>query len=243
VLAYVVFQPPQQWVLLLIVGLGVALSATIHRLRTGHREARGASSRAWQLAERLGSALEDRIRYGDPDESVPYLSSPHIPYGQVPPGQAVYGQGYAPAVAYDPGALLSGIVAVLAAEGLPVTAGPALPAVAGLLADLGIQSRPGVPAPTAAGLVDTLPVGPPRRIRVMSAGLLASVVRVVLTRDRVLPEQISTDVANTLIDYSAAVLMALGVQPADNGSLADWPLIAQIIDAAPLPVPYEQRGW
>jgi hypothetical protein len=33
--------------------------------------------------------------------------------------------------------------------------------------------------------------------------------------------------------------LTLRIQPGDAGSLADWPIIAQIIDAAPLPVPYE----
>jgi hypothetical protein len=109
-----------------------------------------------------------------------------------------------------------------------------------MLADLGIAARPGIPAPTALGLVGRLPAGPPRRVRVLSPGLVACVVRVVLTHDGVLPEQISTDAADLLTAHSAAVLMALGVQPGDAGSLADWPVIAQIIDAAPLPVPYEQ---
>ncbi|MGH8919952.1 MAG: hypothetical protein ACRD0H_16745 [Actinomycetes bacterium] len=147
-----------------------------------------------------------------------------------------------PDVAYDPGALLSGLVAVLAAEGLPTDAAPELPAVVGLLADLGIQPQPGVPAPTALGLCDALTPGPPRRVRILSPGLVARVVRVVLTHDAVLPEQISTDTADVLTAHCAQMLMTLGVQPGDAGSLADWPVIAQIIDAAPLPVPYEAWG-
>jgi hypothetical protein len=111
-----------------------------------------------------------------------------------------------------------------------------------MLADLGIAARPDVPAPTAMGLVSTLPPAPPRRARVLSPGLVAAVVRVVLTHDRVLPEQVTTDTAEALIAHCGQILMALGVQPGDAGSLVDWPIIAQIVDAAPLPVPYEQWG-
>jgi hypothetical protein len=58
------------------------------------------------------------------------------PTGTFRQGQPVYGHVGGPAVAYDPGALLSGVVAVLAAEGLPTDAAPALPAALGLLTDL-----------------------------------------------------------------------------------------------------------
>lgn len=238
VLAFVVVRPPQEWVLLLIVGLGVALTITVRRLRDAAGRAIDNAGRGWQLVERLAGAVEDRIR-GDQDDSVP-LYAPQVAYGQVPPGQHVYGHVGGPAVAYDPGALLSGVVAVLAAEGLPVDAASALPAVVHLLADLGIAAQPGVPAPTALGLVNTLTIGPPRRVRMLSPGLAANVIRVVLTHDRVLSEWISTDTADILVAHSAAVLAALGVQPGDGGSLADWPIIAQIVDAAPLPIPYEQ---
>lgn len=240
VLVYVVAPVPQEWVLLLIVGLGVALAVTVGRLRSAGRDLTEHGERVWQLAERLAGAVEDRIR-GDHDEGTP-LYVPQRVYGHVPPGGAVYGQVGGPVAAYDPGALVSGVVAVLAAEGLPADAAPALPAMVHLLADVGIQPQPGVPAPTAMGLMNALPltVGPQRRARVLPAGLLASVVRVVLTQDRVLPEQISTDTADMLTAHSAAVLLALGIQPGDAGSLADWPVIAQIIDAASLPVPYEQ---
>jgi hypothetical protein len=243
VLGFVVFRPPQEFVLLLVVGLGVALAMTVGRLREGRRDVADKAGRAWQLAERLAGAVEDRIRHGDPDDHPPLYGQPmtYGQYGQVPAGGLVYGQvGGGPVVAYDPGALLSAVVAVLAAEGLPTDPGPALLPAAHLLADLGINAYPGVPAPTAMGLVDALTVGPTRRVRVLPAGLLAAVVRVVLTHDQVLPEQVSTDTADTLVDHSAAVLIALRVQPGDAGSLADWPVIAQIIDAAPLPVPYEQ---
>jgi hypothetical protein len=237
VLAFVVVSPPQEWVLLLIVGLGVALTVTVRRLREATSQAIDNTGRVWQLAERLAGAIEDRIR-GDQDDSMP-LYAPQMAYGQVPPGQTVYGQVGGPAVAYDPGALLSGVVAVLAAEGLPTDPAPALPAVLHLLTDLGIAPQPGIPAPTALGLIDALEISPPRRVRVLSPALMASVIRAVLTHDGVLPAQITTDTADILTAHTAAVLVALGVQPGDAGSLADWPVITQIIDAVPLPVPYE----
>lgn len=241
VLAFVVFRPPQEWVLLLIVGLGVALTITVRRLRDAAGRGIDNAGRGWQLVERLAGAVEDRIR-GDQDAPTPLYApqAAHGQYGQVPPGQPAYGQVGGPVVAYDAGALLSGVVAVLVAEGLPVDAASALPAVVHLLADLGIAAQPGVPAPTALGLIDALEIRPPRRVRVLSPALLASVIRAVLTHDGVLPAQITTDIADVLTAHSAAVLVALGVQPGDAGSLADWPVIAQIIDAAPLPIPYEQ---
>jgi hypothetical protein len=237
VLAYALFPVPQEWVLLLIVGLGVALTVTVRRVREAAGRAIDSAGQGWQLVERLTVAVEDRIR-GDYDDSVP-LYAPQAAYGQVPPGQAVYGQVGGRGVAYDPGALLSGVVAVLAAEGLPTDAAAALPAALHLLADVGIQPQAGIPAPTAAGLLDALGIGASRRVRILSPGLVASVVRVMLTHDGVLPAQITTDTADILTAHTAQVLMALGIQPGEAGSLADWPVIAQIIDAAPLPVPYE----
>lgn len=237
VLGFVVLHPPQGWVLVLIVGLGVALTVTVRRLREATAQALDNAGRVWQLAERLTGAVEDRIR-GDLDDFPP-LYAPQATYGQVPPGHPIYGQVSGPALAYDPGALLSGVVAVLAAEGLPTDPAPALPTAVELLADLGIQPQPGVPAPTPLGLLDALMVGPPRRVWVLSPELVASVARVILTHDGVLPAQITTDTADVLTAYCAQMLMALGVQPGNAGSLADWPVIAQIIDAAPLPTPYQ----
>ncbi len=242
-LVYVVAPVPQEWVLLLIVGLGVALTVTVRRLREATSQAIDNTGRGWQLAERLAGAVEDRIR-GDQDNSVP-LYAPQVTYGQyeqVPPGQPVYGHVGVPSAAYDPGALLSGVVAVLAAEGLPTDAAPALPTVVGLLADLGVQPHPGIPAPTALALLDALEISPPRRVRILSPGLVANVVRVMLTHDGALPVQITTDTADILTAHTAQILMALGIQPGDAGSLADWPVIGQIIDAVPLPVPYEPWG-
>ncbi|MGH3857611.1 MAG: hypothetical protein ACRDR6_29810 [Pseudonocardiaceae bacterium] len=240
VLGFVAFGLPQEWVLLLIVGLGVALTVTVRRVREAAGQAIGSAGPGWQLVERLAGAIEDRIRDDHDDDYVPRYGPQAAYYGQVPPGQPGYGQVGGPAVAYDPGALLSGVVAVLAAEGLPTNAAPALPAAVALLADLGVQAHPGVPAPTARGLVTTLTVGPPRRARVLPPALVASVIRVILTHDEVLPAQITTDTADILTTHTARMLMRLGIQPGDAGSLADWPVIGQIIDAVPLPVPYEQ---
>lgn len=221
----------------MIVGLGVALTVTVARLRDAAGQAIDTTGRVWQLAQRLAGAAEDRIR-GDQDT----LNAPQAAYGQVPAGLPVYGHVGGPVMAYDPGALLSSIAAVLAAEGLLTDPAPALPAALHLLTDLGIQPQPGILAPTAYGLLDALTVGPPRRVRVLSPALVASVVRVVLTHDGVLPEQITTDDADVLTAHSAAVLTALGIQPGTAGSLTDWPVIAQIINAAPLPIPHEQWG-
>jgi hypothetical protein len=132
-------------------------------------------------------------------------------------------------------------VAVLAAEGVPTNAAPALPAVIQLLTNLGIAARLGACATTAWGLAKVMqPAGMVRPYRGMPAGLLASVIRAVLTQDQVLPHMITVDTAEGLIADSANVLAALSVEPVENGGgLAQWPIVAEIIDAAPLPVPYE----
>lgn len=62
VLAFVVLRPPQEWVLLLIVGLGVALTITVRRVREATGQALGTTGRVWDIAERLAGAVEDRIR-------------------------------------------------------------------------------------------------------------------------------------------------------------------------------------
>lgn len=59
-LVYVTLPVPQQWVLALIVGLGVALTVTLARLREGGHRLQH-SERAWELTHRLGNAVEDRI--------------------------------------------------------------------------------------------------------------------------------------------------------------------------------------
>lgn len=220
-LAYAVFPLPQEWVLLLlllIVGLGVALTVTVRRLRESGQVVQRHSERAWDLADRLSYAVEDRIRGTAPPPAQPY----HVEYAQPAP-TALGPVG----VIYDPGALVSAAVAVLAAEGLPASAGPALPACAQLLSWLGIGVQPGAPAPTALGLVTALHPGAPRRIRVVPAGLVAAVIRAVLTEDGVLPAQISTDDAEALIGGSAFMLEALGIAPDDMaGPLGAWPVMA-----------------
>ncbi|MGH3806764.1 MAG: hypothetical protein ACRDRU_09045 [Pseudonocardiaceae bacterium] len=229
-LTYTIFPLPQAWVLLLIVGLGVALAVTVRRLREGGQVFGQHCSRAWELADRLTYAVEDRIRGGSPPPAQPY----HVGYAQQ--GAPELG----PVAVYDPGALLTVVVAVLAAEGLPANAGPALPACVQLLSWQGIGVQPGAPAPTAHGLTTALCPGAPRRYRALPAGLLAAVIRVVLTADGVLPDQITTDDADALITASAFMLEALGITPDDMaGPLAAWPVIAEIIDAAPQLPPYE----
>jgi hypothetical protein len=216
-LVYVVAPVPEEWVLPLIVGLGVALAATVARLRERVRGVTDHVERGWQIADRLVSAAEDRIRG---HQSVP---EPGQPYGPA---------SLPPAGSYDPGALLSAVVAVLAAEGIPTNAAAGLPACAQLLAWLNIAAQPGAHAPTAHGLTRALGPGPSRPERVMPPALLAQVVRVVLTHDQVLPPQISIDAADDLIEASAQILAALGISPDNNASGLDrWPVVAQIINA------------
>lgn len=237
VLAYVVFPLPQQWVLLLVVGLGVALTVTFMRLRAGGHQVRERAAWGWEVAERLVGAVEARIR-GDHEQPIQGYQGGHR-YGYVQQPLPTYGHLGGLATAYDPGALLSAVVAVLAAEGLSTDATPALPAVAQLLADQGIQPQPGIPAPTALGLVEALQLAARRAHRAMPPALLASVIRAVLVQDKVLPQQISIDDADILITDSATILHALYIRPDDDaGSLHDWPLVAQIVDSAPLPAPY-----
>lgn len=236
-LAYVAFPVPQQWVLLLIVGLGAALTVTVRRLRHGGQQVQQHGERAWELAERLGNAVEDRIRGTDSRPGQALHAAPP-PYGYSLDSPPTH--GHAANVVYDPGALLSAVAAVLEAEGLPSNAGPALPACAQLLAWQDIALLPGAPAPTANGLLAALHPGAPRRYRAMPPALLASVIRAVLAEDGVLPAQITTDDAEALITTSALILQALGVQPDDDaGSLDQWPVMARIIDASPQLPPYE----
>ncbi|MGI9003525.1 MAG: hypothetical protein ACR2GH_18035 [Pseudonocardia sp.] len=240
-LIYVVAPIPQEWVLLLIVGLGAALSVTVARLREAGRDTHERAARVWNIAERITAAVEDRIR-----DAPPMQAPPHAEYGNAGPAALSYG----PTVVYDPGALLSAVVAVLAAEGLPTNAGPALPACAQLLAWQGIGAQPGVPAPAAMALATSLPQSQQQRNRAMPAGLLAAVVRVVLTADRALPADITTDAADALIAGAEHILHALciGLDDRATGGLQAWPVIAELIAAAllsppadPPPAPYRYQ--
>lgn len=223
--AYVVAPVPQEWVLLLIVGLGVALTVTLMRLREKVHCVAERSSWGATVAERLTQAAEDRIR-GD-----------YSPFGQQSPTITS-----TPVAMYDPGALLSAIVAVLAAEGVPTNAAPALPACAQLLAWQSIASQPAAPAPTAHRLVQALaPAGMQRPYRIMSPVLLAQLVRIILTHDGVLPTQIDIDAADALIEGSFHILHALTIAPDDGaGGLDQWPVLGSIVDAAPLTPPTQQ---
>jgi hypothetical protein len=221
---YVLLPVPQHLVLFLIMGLGVALTVTVRRLREGGRRAVDGAARAWDIADRLSSAVEDRIRQAEP----PQVG--HSPYGYPEPRPQL-----APVpVAYDPGALLSAIAAVLSAEGVPVNAAPALPACAQLLTWQGIALAPGVPAPTARALATGPAPGAARRYRAVPPVMLAACVAAVLVSDGVLPPQLTTGEAEALVEGSALILDALNIAPDPRaGSAGDWPVMAEIIAAAP----------
>lgn len=222
---YALFPVPQEWVLALIVGLGVALTVTVRRLREGGRRAVEGVERAWGIADRLSAAVEDRIRLAGPPQVQ------QAPYGYAEP---VRPQIAPVSPVYDPGALLSAVAAVLAAEGLPVNAGPALPACAQLLTWQGVAIAPGVPAPTARALATGLAPGAARRCWAVPPAMLARCVAAVLVSDGVLPLQLSTDEAHALVEASVLILESLGIAPDPRaGHAQDWPVMAGIIDAAP----------
>jgi hypothetical protein len=224
-LLYALLPVPQQWVLFLIIGLGVALTVTVRRLREGGRDR---VERAWDIAERLSYAVEDRIRYATP------------PPPQV---QALYGPVYAepvrPQIApipsvYDPGALLSAVAAVLAAEGLAVDAAPALAACADLLSWQGIAVVPAAPAPTAWALATGLAPGAARRYRAVPPGIFATCITAVLIADGAMPLQLSTRQAEDLIEAAARILEALGIALDPRaGDAGAWPVMTEIINAVP----------
>jgi hypothetical protein len=218
-LLYVVLPVPSSLVLLLVVGLGVALTMTIQRLREGARQAVDVTARTWGLAERLASAVEDRIRYS----------------GAAPSeyGPAVVPQLAPAPVAYDPGALLSAVVAVLSAEGIVTNAGAALPACAQLLAWQQIAAVPGAPAPTAYALATTLAPGPLRYSRVVPVGVVAACIRVVLVTDGVMPSAMPHENTGALLEATRLLMEALGVTPEPGtGSPEAWPVMADVIRSA-----------
>lgn len=224
-LLYALLPVPQHLVLFLIVGLGVALTVTVRRLREGGRQGIDGAARAWDIADRLSTAVEDRIRHTPP---------------QVHPAAYGYADPVRPQLApmtpvYDPGALLSAVVAVLAAEGILTNAAPALPACAQLLTWQSIALAPGAPAPTARALATGLVPGAPRRYRAAPVDMLATCIAAVLVTDGVLPVQITTDDAEALIESAALILDALDITPDPRaGQVGTWPVMAQIINAAPL---------
>ena len=183
VLLYALLPVPQQWVLFLVVGLGVALAATVRRLREGGARAIDNVGRAWGIADRLTDAVADRIR--DTTPPAPQLHAARDHYADVIRPQLSAGP------VYDPGALLSAIAAVLSAEGLPVSAAPALPACADLLSGQGISIAPGVSAPTARALATGLAPGAPRRYRAVPPGVFAAWITAVLISDGALSFELS----------------------------------------------------
>lgn len=230
---YALFPVPQSWVLALIVGLGVALTITVRRLREGGQRAVDNTARAWGIAERLTDAVEDRIRHAAP----PPPPVQAAPYGYADPPRP---QLAPVAAVYDPGALLSAIAAVLGAEGLPVNAAPALPACADLLTWQGIAIAPAAPAPTAWALATGLTPSAPRRYRAVPPGIFATCITAVLIADGAMPFELSTAEAQNLIDAAALILQALEIASDPRaGTATDWPVMADIINAAP----QHQRGW
>jgi hypothetical protein len=216
VLLYALLPVPQQWVLFLVVGLGVALAVTVRRLREGGRAMVDHAGRAWGIADRLSTAVEDRIRQTPPPprvEAAPsgYYVEPPAAAHQLTAG-GVYGPGMVGPV-YDPGALLSAIAAVLAAEGLPVSAAAALGPCADLLSWQGISIAPNVPAPTARALATRLAPGAPRHRRAVPPGLFATCITAVLIADGVMPLELSTSEAQALIDAAARILETVGIAP------------------------------
>jgi hypothetical protein len=228
---YVALPVPQELVLFLIVGLGVALAVTVGRLREAGRRTVDSAARAWNIADEIGSAVADRIRQAEP----PQVG--HNPYGHTEPRPQL-----APVAAvYDPGALLSAVVAVLSAEGLPVDASYGLAACADLLVWLNITAVPGTPAATARGLASQLTPGVTRRYRVAPPALLAGCVGAVLVSDGVLPERLGPDAADALVQGCAVILDDLGIVPDPRaGGLADWPVMGEIIAAA---APHQHGAW
>jgi hypothetical protein len=223
---YALFPVPQEWVLALIVGLGVALTITVRRLREGGQRAVDTTERVWGIADRLSAAVEDRIRHAAPPP--PPMQAAPYGYAEMPRPQL------APmAVVYDPGALLSAIAAVLGAEGLPVNAAPALPACADLLTWQGISPAPGGPAPTAWALATGLTPGAARRYRAAPPALLAACIGSVLIADGVLPPQLTPDQANALVEGAAVVLDALNIAPDPRADAEPWPVMTEIITTAP----------
>jgi hypothetical protein len=222
---YVALPVPQELVLFLIVGLGVALAVTVGRLRDSGRRTIDNAGRAWDIADHIGTAVADRIRQAEP----PRLN--HNPYGD--PGRPQL----APVPAtYDPGALLSAVVAVLSAEGLPVDASYGLGACADVLAWLNVAAVPGVPAPTARALAAGLAPGAARRYRAAPPVMLAGCVAAVLVADGVLSAPLPGAAADALVNGCAVILDDLGIAPDPRaGTAADWPVMAEIIDAAPHP--------
>lgn len=220
-LLYALLPVPQNLVLFLIVGLGVALTVTVRRLREGGREG---TERAWGIAERLTGAMEDRIRYTTLPPQV------QAPYG--------YGEPARPQLApvapvYDPGALLSAVAAVLSAEGLAANAAPALPACVDLLTWQGIAIAPGVPAPTAWALATGLGPGAPRRYRAVPPGIFGTCITAVLIADGVMALELSPREAEDLIEAAACILEALGIVPDPRaGDAGAWPVMTEIINAA-----------
>lgn len=220
-LLYVALPLPASFVLLLIVGLGVALTVTAQRVRESGRRAVEHAARSWGIAERLATAVEDRIR------RAPTPGVRQGAYGSPASRLA------ASTAVYDPGALLSAVAAVLAAEGVPTDAAPALGACAQLLTWQRISLIPGAPAPTACALATGLRPGTQRHHRTVPVFMFAGCVSAVLMLDGSLPPHLGPEATNALVEASRRVLVALGIAPDSRpGSPEVWPVMADIIGTA-----------
>ncbi len=227
---YVALPVPQELVLFLIVGLGVALAVTVGRLRAGGRRAVDSAARAWDIADQIGTAVADRIRHTPPQVGHDGYNAAGPMRPQLAPVPATY----------DPGALLSAVAAVLHAEGLPVDAAYGLGACADLLAWLNITAVPGVPAPTARALAGGLAPGATRRYRAAPPVLLAGCVGAVLAADGALSPPLAGGAAEALVNGCAVILDDLGIAPDPRaGTLQDWPIMGEIIAAAP----HQHGAW
>ncbi|MGH3871295.1 MAG: hypothetical protein ACRDSR_07235 [Pseudonocardiaceae bacterium] len=223
--AYVALPVPQHLVLFLIVGLGVALTVTVGRLRAGGRRAVDSAERAWSIADQIGTAVADRIRHTATAAQLDHHDTAGVARPQLAPTPAMY----------DPGALLSAVAAVLHAEGLPVDAAYGMAGCVDLLRWINVTAVAGVPAPTARGLAAGLaPAEWTRPHRAAPPVLLAGCVAAVLVGDGALSAQPSPEMATALVEGCAAILDDLGIVPDPRaGTLADWPVMGEILAAAP----------
>jgi hypothetical protein len=138
-----------------------------------------------------------------------------------------------PGRVYDPGALLSAVVAVLAAEGIPTDAGPALGACVQLLTAQGVEARAGAPAPTAWAVTTTLaPAYAPRVGRAVPVDMVTTCIFLILGTDSVLPVPFDDSQADVLQAGCGRILKALDITPdSQTGPPGMWPVMDAIIAA------------
>jgi hypothetical protein len=213
------FIPTPGMAVVLVAGLGAAIALSVHRVKEAGRRAVQAAARVAGLTDEVRDAIEAQL------PPLTYRPSLDEPYARRPITP--------PTAAYDPGALLSAVAAVLAAEGIPVDAAYGMDACAELLAAQGVTPVPGAASPTARGLVGRLtPAAHSRPYRAMPPVMLAKVILGLLMADDVMPPM-SDAAGQALLDGCAVILDDLGIDPDPRaGTMADWPVMAQIIDTA-----------